>query len=198
MAAIRHCVLQEGSSQARATAPAAKAAEEPKGIPAPPDVAGRARGRREVRLGPGLEGPEEGTGTEHPGPEDTVRVDYTGWMTDGKMFDSSVTRGGTRSSRSIRSSRGGPRGLQLMVEGESAAFGSRKPGLWRHPTPARRPFGTLVFDVNLRGIKKAPPAPPVPKDVAGPPKDAKKTASGLAYKVLTKGKGKVHPPRAAW
>jgi len=34
---------------------------------------------------------------------------------------------------------------------------------------------------------------PAPPDVKAPPKDAKKTPSGLAYKVLTPGTGKKHP-----
>lgn len=34
---------------------------------------------------------------------------------------------------------------------------------------------------------------PAPPDVKAPPKDAKKTSSGLAYKVLTPGTGKAHP-----
>ena len=34
---------------------------------------------------------------------------------------------------------------------------------------------------------------PPPDDVKAAPADAKKTASGLAYKVLTPGKGKAHP-----
>ena len=33
-----------------------------------------------------------GSGSGNPGPADEVEVDYTGWTTDGKMFDSSVTR----------------------------------------------------------------------------------------------------------
>jgi peptidylprolyl isomerase len=34
---------------------------------------------------------------------------------------------------------------------------------------------------------------PAPPDVKAPPKDAKRTSSGLAYKVLTPGTGKKHP-----
>jgi peptidylprolyl isomerase len=34
---------------------------------------------------------------------------------------------------------------------------------------------------------------PAPPDVKAPPKDAKKTSTGLAYKVLTPGTGKKHP-----
>src|SRR5215203_5307381 len=40
---------------------------------------------------------------------------------------------------------------------------------------------------------KEPAALPAPPDVAAPPADAKKTASGLATKVLKKGTGKDHP-----
>ena len=34
-----------------------------------------------------------GTGTRHPKATSYVTVHYTGWTTDGKMFDSSVARG---------------------------------------------------------------------------------------------------------
>src|SRR5262245_8513415 len=36
-----------------------------------------------------------GTGTQHPGPTSEVEVHYTGWQTDGNMFDSSTARGET-------------------------------------------------------------------------------------------------------
>ena len=55
------------------------------------------------------------------------------------------------------------------------------------------PVGDLVFDVELLGITKAPPAPKTPTDVKAAPKTATKTASGLSYRVLQKGTGKVHP-----
>jgi len=123
-----------------------------------------------------------------------VRVHYTGWMTDGKMFDSSVGRAPYGEFPLDHVIKGWTEGLQLMVEGEKRRFWIPA-NLAYGDTPRRPggPFGTLVFDVELLAIKKVPPAPAVPKDVAGPPKDAKKTASGLAYKVLTKGKGKIHP-----
>src|SRR5437764_12078302 len=34
-----------------------------------------------------------GKGTRHPRPNSTVTVHYTGWTTDGRTFDSSVSRG---------------------------------------------------------------------------------------------------------
>jgi len=174
--------------------PAKKAPEPPPGIPAPPDVAAAPADAEKTASGLASKVIEKGTGTEKPGPEDTVKVNYTGWMTDGKMFDSSVKRGVPAEFPLNGVIKGWTEGLQLMVKGEKRRFWI--PGNLAYGDTPRRPggpFGTLVFDVELLDIKKAPPAPPVPPDVAGPPKKAKKTASGLAYRVLTKGKGKVHP-----
>ncbi|HXN31854.1 MAG TPA: FKBP-type peptidyl-prolyl cis-trans isomerase, partial [Polyangiaceae bacterium] len=55
------------------------------------------------------------------------------------------------------------------------------------------PAGDLVFDVELLDITAAPKPPPVPEDVKAPPASAKKTASGLAYRVLTPGAAGGHP-----
>ena len=48
----------------------------------------------------------------------------------------------------------------------------------------------LVFDVELIGLR---PTRTIPADVKAPPADAKRTASGLAYKVLKPGTGTPHP-----
>ena len=50
-----------------------------------------------------------------------------------------------------------------------------------------------MVEVELVSFKEGVPAPAVPSDVAAAPADAAKTDSGLASKVLSKGKGTVHP-----
>jgi FKBP-type peptidyl-prolyl cis-trans isomerase len=135
-----------------------------------------------------------GTGDVHPDAWDEVTVHYSGWTTDGKLFDSSVQRGETATFPLNRVIPGWTEGLQLMVVGEKRRFWIPKE-LAYNDMPGR-PAGMLVFDVELVSIhdKPAPPPPPpVPEDVAGPPADAELTASGLASKVLHPGVGDDHP-----
>ena len=87
-----------------------------------------------------------GEGKRHPKSVDEVTVHYTGWTTDGKMFDSSVMRGQPSSFRSTRSFPDGPKVLQLMVEGEKARFWIPEDLAYRGKQP---PFGMLVFDIEL-------------------------------------------------
>src|SRR5579871_6598644 len=131
-----------------------------------------------------------GTGKEKPTPADTVEVHYTGWTTDGRMFDSSVKRGQPAHFPVGAVIKGWTEGLQLMTVGEKTRFWIPA-GLAYGDTPGGgRPAGMLVFDVELLGIT-APPK--TPEDVAAPPKSTKKTKSGIAYRVLKKGTGKEHP-----
>ena len=132
-----------------------------------------------------------GTGTVHPAAADTVEVHYSGWTTDGKMFDSSVSRGETVSFPLDKVIPGWTEGVQLMVEGEQRRFWIPEELAYKGRPGA--PAGMLVFDVELIGVKKAPEAP---ADVAAPPADAEKTASGLASKVLKAGTGTVKPTAA--
>ncbi len=137
----------------------------------------------------------KGTGTQHPDPWDQVEVHYSGWTTDGKMFDSSISRGKPAKFPLNRVVPGWTEGIPTMVVGEKTRFWipeelayKGKPG----------PQGMLVFDVELLTIEdqpEPPPPPEVPADVAEAPKDATKTDSGLAYKVLTKGTGTEKPTK---
>jgi peptidylprolyl isomerase len=160
-------------------------------IPAPADVA--AAPEKALKTASGLQYVvlEVSKAKEHPTKYDRVTVNYTGWQTDGKMFDSSVQRGTPSTFGVGQVIEGWTEGLQLMSPGAKYRFWIPENLAYKgRPGP---PAGTLVFDVELVSIQKMPEPPPVPKDVAAAPKDAKKTASGLSYKILKRGKGKVHP-----
>src|SRR5688572_10200679 len=113
------------------------------------------------------------------------------------MFDSSVTRGEPTQFRASEVIPGWTEGLQLMVTGEkrrfwipaALAYGDK-------PRMMGAPAGDLVFDVELLEVSPAPKPPEVPSDVKAAPASAKKTASGLAYRVLKPGTGKKRPSAA--
>ncbi len=69
------------------------AAQGARTIPAPPDVAAPPADTARTSSGLRSRVVKAGTGNTHPGKSDLVTVHYTGWTTDGKMFDSSVARG---------------------------------------------------------------------------------------------------------
>lgn len=168
----------------------AQPAAKPGPIPAPPDVAAAPADSQKTPSGLASKVLQAGKGDKRPGPEDMVTVHYTGWTTDGKMFDSSVSRGKPSVFGVNRVIKGWGEGVQLMVVGE-------KRRLWIPEALAyqgkRDPRGLLVFDIELLDIAASPRIPP--PDVAAVPTDAKKTPSGLAYKVLKPGTGKSHPER---
>ena len=178
---------------AKAQEASAAAPAQPSGVPAPPDVAAVPADASKTASGLASKVLKPGTGSAHPAAEDSVEVHYTGWTTDGKMFDSSITRGSPVRFPLNRVIKGWTEGVQLMVAGEKRRFWiPAELGYGASPPPGA-PAGMLVFDVELLGITPAPKPIEAPPDVAAPPKDAKKTASHLAYKVLQKGTGKVHP-----
>ena len=80
-----------------------------------------------------------------------MTVHYSGWTTDGKLFDSSVTRGETISFPLNRVIPGWTEGLQLMVAGEKRRFWI--PENLAYNGAAGAPAGMLVFDVELISFK---------------------------------------------
>jgi peptidylprolyl isomerase len=113
------------------------------------------------------------------------------------MFDSSVTRGEPITFPLNGVIAGWTEGVQLMVVGEKRRFWI--PAALAYGDHARNgaPSGDLVFDVELLDVTPAPKPPPVPEDVKAVPAKAKKTASGLAYRVLSAGTGTSHPTAAS-
>jgi len=93
-----------------------------------------------------------GTGTAHPRGNSLVTVHYTGWTTDGKIFDSSVIKGQPLSCPLDAVIQGWTEGVQLMVVGESRRFWV--PGRLAYDGSDQKdaPRGMLVFDIELIAI----------------------------------------------
>jgi FKBP-type peptidyl-prolyl cis-trans isomerase len=165
----------------------------PGDIPAPSDVAAPPSDALKTANGVSYKviTASKGASSDKPSEADTVEVHYTGWTTDGKMFDSSVKRGSPATFGLNKVIPGWTEGLQVMTVGDKTRFWIPEELAYKGRQGA--PAGMLVFDVELLSIKKAPPAP---EDVAAAPKDAKKTKLGVHYKVLSEGKGDNKKARA--
>ena len=102
---------------------------------------------------------EAGKGAK-PGPTDVVKVNYTGKLIDGTVFDSSKGRGGPAALPLDRVIPGWSKALQQMPKGSKweivmppeLAYGDRQAG------PQIGPGSTLVFEVELVDFQPAPKA----------------------------------------
>ena len=119
-------------------------------IPAPPDVAAPPADAAKTASGLATKVIKAGTGKDHPVKDDLATVDYSGWTTDGKMFDSSVTRGEPATFPLNQVIAGWTEGVQLMSEGETVRFWIPEALAYKGQ---RAPYGMLVFDVELISIK---------------------------------------------
>ena len=158
-------------------------------LPAPADVAGPPAEALKSASGLVSRIVTPGSGTETPQETDFVTVHYTGWTSEGRLFDSSHARGVPSLFALNRVMAGWRECVLMMKVGETRrcwvpqdlAFNGQ----------AGRPAGTVVFDIELLDIRPTPSTPP--PDVAAPPADAATTSSGLSYKVMKAGTGTRHP-----
>jgi FKBP-type peptidyl-prolyl cis-trans isomerase len=165
------------------------AAQDTKIIPAPADLG--APPNDAVKSSTGLISRmiKPGSSDEKPIATDVVTVNYTGWRSDGMMFDSSVARGQASTFPLDKVMVGWRECVMQMTIGETRRCWI--PQALAYNGRAGRPTGTVVFDIELIDFRPSPLIPP--PDVKGPPDDAKRTPSGLAYKVLRPGKGTRSP-----
>jgi peptidylprolyl isomerase len=94
----------------------------------------------------------QGPGGPRPRGSSRVRVHYTGWMTDGQMFDSSVMRGEPVTFGLDEVIKGWTEGVQLMSVGDKFRFWI--PSRLAYNSAPDKPQGMLVFDVELLAIEK--------------------------------------------
>jgi peptidylprolyl isomerase len=131
--------------------PAGEEAAAPNAIPAPADVAAPPADALRTPTGLASKVLRAGVGTRHPRPNSRVTVHYTGWTTDGKMFDSSVARNDPASFGLDGVIKGWTEGVQMMVEGEKRRFWI--PAALAYDGAPGQPQGLLVFDVELLKIE---------------------------------------------
>ncbi len=124
-------------------------------IPAPDDVAAVPADAETTASGLAHRVLQAGDGSRRPNRVSTVTVHYTGWLTDGMMFDSSVASGQPSTFPLDGVIGGWTEGVQLMVVGEKRRF-------W---IPADLGYGDrgfrnlipggamLVFDIELLNIR---------------------------------------------
>jgi FKBP-type peptidyl-prolyl cis-trans isomerase len=164
-------------------------AQSTKIIQTPADVAAAPADAERTASGLASKVIEAGTGSAHPARTDRVTVEYTGWTTDGKMFDSSLTTGKAATFPLDKVIAGWTEGVQLMVAGETRRFWI--PESLAYKGKQGRPQGTLVFDVKL--VSFIEPPSQTPTDFKKPASTARRTVSGLSYLVLKPGNGRHHP-----
>ena len=159
---LAFCALLLAAPSCKKEEPKASAPDTaaPADLPAPPDVAAPPADAQKTASGLASKVLQPGTGTAHPVAEDTVKVHYTGWTTDGKMFDSSVVRGEPIAFPLKRVIAGWTEGVPLMVVGEKRRFWIPEELAYKNSTRPGTPKGMLVFDIELLEIKEGPSARP--------------------------------------
>lgn len=116
-------------------------------------------------------------------------MNYSVWTADGSLMASSTDHARRMALSELPF--GWAQGVRLMVVGEKRRLWVPEP--LGYAPGSGRPTGALTIDVELLRIHHKAVRPKVPEDVAAVPADALKTPSGLAYRVLQKGKGAAHP-----
>jgi peptidylprolyl isomerase len=117
----------------------------------PPDVAAPPADATTTPSGLAYKVLRAGNGGKHPSRGSTVSVHYSGWTTDGHMFDSSVLRGTPTEFPLGEVIKGWTEGVQLMTVGEKTRFWI--PAKLAYPHDKTKPQGMLVFDIELISIK---------------------------------------------
>lgn len=157
---------------------------------APPDVATVPADATKTESGLAYNLLTRGGSDQKPRAWDRVTVRYTGWTTDGTPI--AHVAGGRPAVFEVGKAMPGWReALPLLAVGDTARLWL--PEALAYQGRVGEPQGAVVFDLALVSIERRPEPPRPPAEVATVPANAKKTESGLAYRLLRRGKGKTKP-----
>jgi len=125
-----------------------------KSPPTPSDLTSPAQGAVRMPSGVIMRVLTPGVGTSHPSVNNWVTVDYTGWTSDGKLFETTIMSGHPAVVLLGRALAGWQDSLPHMVVGEKVrlwipaalAFGEK-------PDSRFLPAGNLVYDLELLAFK---------------------------------------------
>ena len=124
----------------------------PAAIPAPPDVAAPPPDAKVTPSGLASKILRVGFSNVHPSARSNIKVIYTGWTTDGKMFETSTTAGHAAGPFPLEQMiPGWIEGLPLMVVGEKRRFWI--PAALAYNNDPNFPKGMLVFDIELVEVR---------------------------------------------
>jgi peptidylprolyl isomerase len=122
---------------------------------------------------------------------DDLTIHITGWDPDGVMVDHTARDYPAGIAMSRHSFTGGmSEALGTMSVGQRSRFWI--PG----PLVDEDPDVTMTYEIELVAVRAKPPPPATPKDVARPPRGAKRTKAGVSYRFLARAKQKGARPTA--
>ncbi|MGE3579688.1 MAG: FKBP-type peptidyl-prolyl cis-trans isomerase, partial [Vicinamibacterales bacterium] len=151
--------------------------------PTPPDVAAAPADAAKTASGLASKVLQPGKEDRKATADDLVSVNFSVWTADGKLQDSTLTKGRPARFALANVIPGWRECVTLMSVGEHRRCWI--PQELTYKGAKGRPAGTLVFDIELVSAEPSPATPP--PDVAKVPSDASRLPSGLAYRVLTPG-----------
>jgi peptidylprolyl isomerase len=164
---------------------------------APEDVAAPSANAIKTDSGLAMKVLRKGSGSEHPGGDDCVVVNFEAWKREGTFFSTSGLAGESTVQCLATALIGISEAMKHMVVGERRRIWI--PAALTFPNTARPalpiqdeapPKVDLTFDIELVGIKKAPQRP---DNLKVPPQTAFKTPGGVTLNVLKPGTGTLHP-----